>query len=33
VVVGDEDDEQVVKKRKLKSDVWLEFDQVKVVGR
>jgi hypothetical protein len=33
VVVDDEDDEPVVKKRKLKSDIWLEFDQVKVAGR
>jgi hypothetical protein len=33
VVVDDEDDEPVAKKRKLKSDVWLEFDQVKVAGR
>jgi hypothetical protein len=33
VVVDDEDDKPVVKKRKLKSDVWLEFDQVKVAER
>jgi hypothetical protein len=33
VVVDDEDDEPIAKKRKLKYDVWLEFDQVKIAGR
>jgi hypothetical protein len=33
VVVEDDDDVPVAKKRKLKSDVWKEFDQVTVAGR
>jgi hypothetical protein len=33
VVIDDEDDVPFVKKRKLKSDVWLDFEQVTVNGR
>jgi hypothetical protein len=33
VVVEDDDAVPVAKKRKLKSDIWKEFDQVIVAGR